>query len=284
MPMESRDGGGFERCLAERGEAGGGRSDGQRLSGHVSGTDRSLQGGSEPRSEMDVPAPGRIAPGRTGARTWRASPDEILALQGTVGNRTVARLVASGVDRTRSGTSPASPAPLAQRQTSGAAVQQVVDPEEPPRATGQPIHDYTTLPGDVQAKIGQGVYHQLVANKTNGPGVRVTLVGTYKILSRQGGAWAAIGRVEWVGTGNMRVWVSSAEDYKRLLQQHGFESKWYAANPEDLWGLRKTVDGVGLHVRGQSQNLVEIHFDLHPPKWYALLACGIGSWTRSVAA
>lgn len=119
--------------------------------------------------------------------------------------------------------------------------------------------------------LGASRYRQLVADPKDGPGVRVTLVGTHKLLSRQGNAWRLISQVQWVGMGSMLVQVSpSGEAFKRYLQSQGFESKWIAASGSDLWGLRKTVEGVGLHVRGKTADVVEVHFDLHPPKWYAL--------------
>jgi hypothetical protein len=144
----------------------------------------------------------------------------------------------------------------------------------PPRAAG-PSEEYRALPAAVQAVLSTGRYGQLVADKDDGPGVRVSLVGAYKLLSREGDAWKFISEVQWVGMGSMLVKVSpSAEAFKRHLQAQGFESKWLAASGKDLWGLRKTVGGVGLHIRGKSTDEVEVHFDLHPPKWYAL----IGLW------
>jgi hypothetical protein len=155
-----------------------------------------------------------------------------------------------------------------------------------PRRAASPGEEYRTLPAAVQAVLDAGRYGQLVADKDDGPGVRVSLVGVHKLLSREGDVWKLISKVQWVGMGSMLVTVSpSAEAFKHRLQAQGFESKWLAASGKDLWGLRKTVEGVGLHIRGKGADEVEIHFDLHPPKWYALFGLWhviMDKWARGL--
>lgn len=207
------------------------------------------------RRTTDAPAfgwsPSRAARPRNGRVRDQES---VLELQQLAGNAAVAGL-------------------LAQRA--------VVSREAPPVAAGPPAAgvdvEYQSLPAPVQAVVDEDRYRTLVADPTDGPGVRVTLVGAYRMLSRLGNLWGLIDEVKWVGTGGMNVWVSpSAEAFKRRLEAEGFESSWFARRGADLWGLRKTVEGVGLHIRGKSADVVEIHFDLSPPRWWALF----GLWHK----
>lgn len=132
---------------------------------------------------------------------------------------------------------------------------------------------YKTLPEAVQDVLSESDYRRWVADEKDGPGVRVTLVGAHRLLSRQGDAWRFISTIQWVGMGTMDVNVSpSPQAFKRHMETQGFVSMWFAATGSDLWGLRKTVEGVGIHIRGQPKDVVNIHVDLHPPKLAAASA------------
>jgi hypothetical protein len=129
------------------------------------------------------------------------------------------------------------------------------------------------LPLAVQIKID--------AKTTLDPDSRVMLIGAYKILSRMGYAWGLISRVRWVGSSSMLV-ETNGEEFRRFLDSQGVRSRWWEFSRRrskgDLWGARKTVDGVGLHVRGKAADEVEIHFDLSPPAWWWWPLSGLWHW------
>jgi hypothetical protein len=165
-----------------------------------------------------------------------------------------------------------------QRLAGNAAVcQALAHPPVVQRAKPEPMRPlktaYKTLPAAVQKVLSESDYRRWVADESDGPGVRVTLVGAHKLLSKQGDAWRFISTIQWVGMGTMDVTVSpSPQAFKRHMEAQGFASTWFAAAGSDLWGLRKTVEGVGIHIRGQPRDVVNIHVDLHPPKLSAASA------------
>ena len=125
------------------------------------------------------------------------------------------------------------------------------------------------LPLDVQIKID-------ASSRLDGPEPRVVVMGVYRMLKRMGYVWGLVERIKWVGESNMLVEVTNPQEFKLALEGQGFTASWFPTGGpftswKFRWGLRKTIDGVGLHVKCPKYGPVEIRFDLWPPKWWQLL-------------
>ena len=134
---------------------------------------------------------------------------------------------------------------------------------------------YDTLPEPVKALIDEGTYRSYEKGE-NGPGVRVTLVGIHKLIPAVVQD-PPLKKITWVGTANMLVEPASASTFRKSLEEQGFRDEWLAGH-KARWGLRKTVAGVGVHVKQKRDGRTEIHLDLVPPKWYALF--GLWHWIQ----
>ena len=129
---------------------------------------------------------------------------------------------------------------------------------------------YHTLPPDVQSICDEQAFNEWVADRKNGPGVRVTLIGIYRLMEKIGFNWKAAD-VNWVGTAGLLLEPGvPLEAFREHLLSIGFKDVWLAKGKQDIWGLRRIVGAVGLHVRAKRADKVEFHIDLHPPKWWAL--------------
>ncbi len=182
--------------------------------------------------------------------------DWIVTLQRQVGNRAVAGLLSS--------------APVAQ----------------PAAIPGHSPLSYNTLPPDVQSICDEQAFNGWVADPKAGPGVRVTLIGIYRLMEKAGFNWGKVPEVQWVGTGNLLLTPGEPLDaFREHLLSIGFKDEWIAKGRKDIWGLRRTVGDVGLHIRAKRDDQVEFHIDLHPPKWWALLGFWhviMDDWARGI--
>jgi hypothetical protein len=150
-----------------------------------------------------------------------------------------------------------------------------------------PAGMYQALPPEVQVKITRQRFAECVSDEGSAARAAWTLIRLYTLLIQDADPWTGISQITWVGTATMLVSVSSGDDYKRLLEKRGFRDEWWARDKDkgDLWGLRKTVAGLGLHIRGKSNVGVEIHLDSTPPTWTTFAQHKIiDDWLRGIWA
>ena len=206
------------------------------------------------RTSGEDPAYSRLPKQSSQATKQQQGFDWIGALQRQVGNRAVATLLSS--------------APVAQ----------------PAATPGHSPLSYNTLPPPVQSICDEQAFNNWVAK--DGPGVRVTLIGIYRLMEKIGFNWGKVPEVRWVGTGGLTLTPGEPlEAFREHLLSIGFKDVWLAKGTKDIWGLRRTVDAVGLHVRAKRDDLIEFHIDLHPPKWWALFGLWhaiMDKWLRGI--
>ena len=143
---------------------------------------------------------------------------------------------------------------------------------------------YATLPPAVKTICDQQDFDNWTADQKKGPGVRVALIGIHNLMERAGLDWGRVRKVTWAGSSNLVVApAESLQDLQKNLLSAGFRDEWLAKSAADLWGLRKTIGSIGLHIRGKSDGQAEFHIDLNPPRWWALLGLWhviMDSWLR----
>jgi hypothetical protein len=192
-----------------------------------------------------------------------AKHTDILALQRTVGNRAVTRLIQTKLTVGSAGDQYEQEADrgaeLVQREEmpEGATPVTPLVPEIWDRLAPWMKQDQPGRPADLRQK----------------PVLRDVLLTLY---ARIGKLWSHIRRITWVGErGEMLIEPVNEPQLQLALAAAGYTALYFAKGSDDRWGLRESnVEAAGLHWRGSSESKVNVHIDLHPPSgtglWHAI--------------
>jgi hypothetical protein len=127
---------------------------------------------------------------------------------------------------------------------------------------------HTPLPAEVDERLTPSARKDLFRDE----GGRVVVLA---LRARMGPLWDLVppASINWVGaSGAMTFSPRNSEAVKAALVQAGYTSAYFAKRSKDAWGLREpTLPTAGLHFRGESGGIVNVHVDLHPPS-------GTGLW------